>query len=193
MNLNFKLAAACSACLILVGCNPPAQDQQGDNPAQTVDDGGTGEEIVREPAQEAAELSSPPEFVQALWERSVDIAKPCENAASVLADRLAFTSPQNAKPEAQRGLRTCENALEKQNALSVPAEADGELAVTLDAAIHECREALDARRKFFEASVAVLEGDTTRWRTSLVKTASDMAQWRSEECIARFRTAGIEI
>lgn len=189
MNARPSLFIAMLACLWIAGCKPPAQDQKAENSSQPV------QETVKE-VDTAVEAPSkpkgPPKYVQALWERSVDIAKPCESAAAVLADRVTFTSPQNAKPEAKRGLRTCEAALEKQNALSVPEEAEGDLAVTLDNAIHECREALDARRKFFEASVAVLEGDTTRWRTSLVQTSSDMAQWRSEECIARFREAGIE-
>jgi hypothetical protein len=184
MKVRLRLGLMGPACLILVGCNPPPSSQ-----------GGEGEtEIVAESEIPAAPVKSgPPEFVKELWERSVEIAKPCENAAAALADRIAMTSPQNAKPEAQRGLDTCENALEKQNALRVPTEAEGDLAVTLDAAIHKCREALDARRKFFESSILVLDGDTSEWRTGMVSTSSLVAQGRSEDCIAFFREAGLEI
>lgn len=190
MNPYFRVATACLIYLTIAGCNPPSQDQAPDNTSQSVD---REEESVVDGAQGAAEPDGPPEFVRALWQRSVDIAKPCENAAAVLADRIAFTSPQNAKPEAQKGLKLCENALAKQNALQVPEEADGDLAITLDAAIHQCREALDARRKFFESSIMVLDGDTSQWRTGMVETSSMMAEGRSDDCIALFREAGLEI
>lgn len=180
---------ACVICSLMAGCNVP---QGGGAEGEPVDEV-TAEVEGATPTETAERGSDTPPFVQALWDRSLEIASPCENAASVLADRLSFTSPQNAKPEAQKGLETCEVALKNQNALRVPAEAEGELAVILDAAIHECREALDARRKFFETSILVLDGDTSTWRTTMVTTTTTVAQSRSAECIVKFKEAGLEI
>lgn len=132
-------------------------------------------------------------LVRELWESSVQIAKPCEEAAADLANQIDASALSKAKIVANNGLNVCATAFTQQLELKLPEQLDLEPAAHLTLAITECTEALSARKKFFETAVKILDGDTSSWRQSLAETASSIAQQRSAECKKKFTDAGLKI
>ncbi len=160
--------------LIIGACSPDASKQGAHGSDQTQDQ--FNELLVRD-----------------VWETSVQIAKPCEQAAAEMASKIDTNAVSEAKTIANNGLKACSTALTQQLELGLPEQLESEPAAHLSLAIIECREALSARKKFFETAINILEGDTSEWRQSLAATASNIAQQRSAQCKKKFADAGLKI
>lgn len=167
------LGFAIAACIALSGCSGAEGDNAGSEP----------------PLEEQFDRL----LVREFWDETVEVATPCEEAAAEMAEQLDAQNVAGSTASANAGLELCRTAWEAQMALEIPQQV-GDLTLShLTLATMECREALNARKKFFEASIDVLEGDTSQWRVSLAQTASNVAQDRTAECTQHFINAGLQL
>lgn len=168
-----KLTYTIAACIALSAC--------------------AGGEADSAASEQSAEEQFDTLLVREFWDETVKVASPCEEAATELSEQLNAQNVAGSADSAKAGLELCRTAWEAQMALEIPQQV-GDLTLShLTLATMECREALGARKKFFEASIEVLEGDTSEWRVSLAKTASNVAQDRTAECTQHFIDAGLQL
>jgi hypothetical protein len=142
-----------------------------------------------EPRLEQLELQDI-EQVQNVWEELVKVTKPCENSAKKLTDALDKGTMDNAGILAKSGQLECAKAMQSINELAIPESINTLIFSRLIIGLRECHDAQQARKKFLEAADAVIQGDRTQWRVSLVQTASMLTQERTKDCISTFIEAG---
>lgn len=171
-----RFIATCTAFGILTASLSSCSDPSDNNPS-----------IERQLEQiELQEIRQ----VQSVWEELVRITEPCENSAKKLTAALDNGTMDNAGIIAKSGQLECAEAMQSINELAIPESIDTPIFSQLIIGLSECHDAQQARKKFLEAADAVIQGDRTQWRVSLVQTASMVTQERTKDCISTFIEAG---